>query len=171
MTDTLDVIVRTREDAHTACRQGYALAQALLMDGKRVHVLVSEDDEPVSVKQHKFFHGPCLQQISEQVRVNGELFTRDIWRRHLKNLILERKPRYEMVKLPGQKRATPRRKYWSLTELGVKRYSLFIDEAIAIAASEWGVVFHFITEERDAVRYVAPARKKSDSKEAAVETN
>lgn len=153
-------IVRTREEAHEAVMQAYQVARALIQDGKRVKISAEEDAEPITIKQRRFLHGPLLGQISEQVRVGGERYTPDIWKIYFKKLILERKPRYEMVKMPGAKRATPRRKWWGTEELSIKQYSALIDEVIATATTEWSVNFHFLVGERDAVRYVRPVAKR-----------
>lgn len=160
MNDDHTRIARTKEEAHAAITQAYAVAQTLLMDGKRVRISVGEDNDPITIKQRRFFHGPVLTQISEQVRVGGERYTTDIWKTYFKKLILERKPRYEMVKLPGAKRATPRRKWWGTEELSIKQYSALIDEVIALAVTEWSVAFHFLAGERDAVRYTRPVAKR-----------
>ncbi len=47
----------------------------------------------------------------------------------------------------------------STEALSIKGYSDFLDRCIAHATTEWNVQFRFLAEERDAVRYVAPARK------------
>lgn len=135
-------------------------ARSLLDNGEHVLLSVGIAIEPVGVQQRRFFHGPVLTQISEQVRVRGERFTADLWKEHLKNVILEREPHYEMRKLPGAKRATPRRVRRSTETLGVRDYAQFIDEVIAYAVTEWGVEFRFEMSEREAVRYLPPARAK-----------
>jgi hypothetical protein len=136
------------------------LAKTLLENGEQVLLTVGVAIEPVGVQQRKFLHGPVLTQISEQVRVNGARFTTDVWKEHLKNLILEREPKYEMRRMPGAKRATPRRIRRSTESLGVRDYAKFIDEVIDYAVLEWGVVFRFEMNEREAVRYVDPRRLK-----------
>jgi hypothetical protein len=163
MHEEFTAIAMSREDAHEAITRGYAHAKALLASGENVLVTVKPALEPISVQQRRFFHGPVLNQISEQVRVNGERFTTDIWKRHLKNVILEREPKYEMVKLPGAKRATPRRVYRSTETLGVRAYSKFIDDCIDFATLEWGVQFVFEPSEREQVRYVRPTRSTKEA--------
>ena len=160
MSDNHVCIVCTREGAHTAITQAYVVAKVLLMDGKRVRISVGEDNDPITIKQRRFLHGPVLTQISEQVQVDGTRYVMDIWKRFFKNLILERKPRYEMIRMPGAKRATPRRKWWGTEELSIKQYSQFIDEVIAHAVTEFSVSFHFLVGEREAVQYVRPVAKR-----------
>jgi len=165
MNPTQSRVVETREQAHAAAMQAYTIAKLLIQDGKRAVISAGEDADPITAKQRRFFHGPLLGQISEQVRVVGERYTTDIWKRFFKNLILERKPRYEMVKMPGAKRATPRRKWWRTEELSIKQYSALIDEVIAHAVTEWSVSFHFLVGEREAVRYVRPVAKRKVDQE------
>lgn len=169
MTDPLDRIVRTREQAHEVMRTGYALAKLLLDDGKRVRVVVGEDDEPLTVKQRRFFHGPVLSQIAEQVRMpDGTRYVAAIWKEFYRDLFLpakwevERRPRWVDGELVVPKRATPRRVKASTEDLSVKQYSELIDKVIAHATTELGVVFDLDPAERQRVRYVAPARKRQE---------
>jgi hypothetical protein len=161
MNDATEFVVASKEAAYQAARDCYAQAQALLLDGKRVRMTVAEEQDSLSARQRRFFHGPLLEQVSAQVCVEGRRFTRDVWKRYFKDRILERKPRYEMVRLPGYKRAVPRRQPWSTEELGVKAYSAFIDECIAIAATDFAVEFRFLVGERDAVRYQPTSSRKT----------
>lgn len=148
MTDHHTRVITTREEAHEAITRAYVVAKTLLMDGRRVRISVGEDNDPISIKQRCFLHGPVLTQISEQVRVEGQRYTIEVWKTYFKRLILERKPKYEMVKMPGAKRATPRRVWHSTEKLSIKQYSQFIDEVIAHAVNEWSVSFHFLVGER-----------------------
>ncbi len=58
--------------------------------------------------------------------------------------------------MPGRPAPVVHRDWWSTEELGVKAYSQLIDEAIAMATTQWGVEFRFLIGERDAVRYPPP---------------
>lgn len=159
MSDTFTTVLTSRDGARETFVRAMNHAASMIDNGESVLLSVGPALLPIGVQQRRFLHGPVLTQISEQVRVNGERFTTDIWKRHLKNVILEREPKYEMVKLPGAKRATPRRVYRSTETLGVRAYSKFIDECIDYATLEWSVQFVFINEEREGVRYTPPARK------------
>lgn len=159
------VVALTRERLYEAIVNAYTFGKMLLLEGKRVVLIVMELEDSLTARQRRFFHGPLLKQISEQVRLpDGTRYMPAVWKQYLKERILEREPRWVEIRLPGQ---GPRmlRKWWSTEELGVKRYSDFIDESIAIAATEWGVAFRFLADERDAVRYTAPQRKKQPEKE------
>lgn len=48
-----------------------------------------------------------------------------------------------------------------------RNYSEYIDKVIAHAASEFGVVFHFRADEREAVRYRPARAKRREAEEVA----
>jgi len=157
------VVVSTREGAHVAITRAYDIAKGLIADGRRVRITVDEDNDPVSVKQRRFLHGPVLEHISHQVVVGGQRYVMDVWKEHFRKEFLGF--RWECIKMPGDKRATPRRIRNSTEELGVKKYSDYIDRVIAHATTEWSVAFRFDAAEREAVRYRAPASRAA-AKEA-----
>lgn len=170
MTERQTRVVETREQAHAAAMQVYAVAKMLIQDGKRAQISVSEDCDPISIKQRRFLHGPVLTQISEQVRVEGERFVMQVWKEFFRKLFLP--DRYEMRRVPvydkkqcrlvHPKRATPYRVRSSTEDLNVKSYSGYIDKVIQHATFEWNVVFDFDQQEREAVRYVKPVRAKKE---------
>ncbi len=168
MTDKFMRIVRTKEEAHDAASRAYAFAKMLVAEGKAVHFTCAEDQDPVTVKQYRFFHGPVLKQISEQVVLDGQRYARAVWKKHLKDLLIP--DEFEMQrplvidkatgKLRPAKKPFPVKKDKSLADFDVQSMSDFIDRVIAYAATEWGVGFRFLAEEREAVRYREPAKKR-----------
>lgn len=148
----------TQEQAHRAALTAYTHAKTLLAmrPGARFRLIVGEDREDLTVRQRRFWHGVVLAQIAEQARVGGERYVMKVWKEYFRNLILGHT--YEMVKMPGQKRATPRKSPVSTESLSVKQYSELIDRTIAHAVTDLGVVFDFDSQEREAVRYVEPRR-------------
>lgn len=153
--------VATQESAHEAVLLANAHAKTLARDpdnaGKVFRIIVGEERDSLSARQRRFMHGPLLGQIAEQVRVNGERFVMAVWKRYYKDLFLGHT--WEMVKMPGHKRATPRKVPVSSEDLSVKQYSEWIDKVIAHAATEFGVRFVFQIDEREAVRYRPPPRR------------
>lgn len=135
------------------------VAQALADDapGRRIRVVIGVDHEDKTVKQRGFYHAAVLPQISEQATVGGLLYTAKIWKEFFHRLYIGH--RWESIRLPGQKRATPRRVRISSEDLSIKQYSELLDKVIAYAVTELGVSFRFIAEEREAVRWVATPRK------------
>lgn len=161
------VIALTRERLHSGLRDAYEFGKLLLLEGRRVVLVVMELEDSLTIRQRGFFHKAVLGQISEQVVVDGRRYDKEIWKTHLKNRILERNPRWKEIHLPGAPEPFLVRMWWSTEELGVKAYSEFIDESIAVAASEWNVDFHFWPNERDAARYTPPRRKPAPELEPA----
>lgn len=150
-------------------------ADGVVPDPRPLRITLGEDVEPITLKQLRFIHGPLLQQISEQVVVEGVRFTKPVWKRHLKDLFIPDK--WDMVRgmvmdtktgrLRLAKRATPRKREKSLADLSVKQCSEFIDKVLAHGATEWGVEWSLDPVEREAVRYVRPKREKKQTEEAA----
>ena len=166
MNDRQARVVETREQAHAAAMQAYAVAKLLIQDGRRAVISAGEDNEPLSIKQRKFLHGVVLIQISEQVRVGGERYVMPTWKEYFRaqflpdTWVMLRKPKWDKEKRQwvAPKRATPYRVRSSTEDLNVKQYSAYIDKVIDYAVIEWNVVFDFNQQEREAVRYVKPGR-------------
>jgi hypothetical protein len=157
MLDVLERVVTTKEAAHQAVTLAYQHAQMLLANGERVRITCGEDQDTIGLKQRRFLHGPVLNQISEQVVVNGERFVMAMWKEYFRKRFLG--SRYMMQKLPGQKRATPIKERVSTEHLGDRAYSNYIDQVIDTAVVEFGVEFVFKDIEREEVRYVRKSAK------------
>lgn len=172
MSDALTVTVQTKEEAHQAARHAYALAQALIADGKAVKFHVAEDEDDLTIKQRAFLHGAVFPQIAEQVVLpDGSRYVAKVWKEYFRERFLPDK--WEMRKsirfdpslcrLVQAKRKTPHRVRQSTEDLGKKAYSEHIDKVIDHAVIEFGVVFVFKPGEREAVRYVAKPRKATST--------
>lgn len=126
---------------------------------RQLRIVIGPDVDPMTVKQRGFLHAAVFPQIAEQAVVNGERFKADVWKEWYRQQFLGH--RWESVKLPGQKRATPRKVRISTEDLSVKQYSDHIDRVIAHAATDLGVVFEFRPSEREAVRWKRKPRKQA----------
>lgn len=177
MTAQLERTAATPDAWRIACTTIYRAGEALIADGKEVRASVCEHDNPLTLRQLRFIHGPILQQISDQVRVNGVQFTKEAWKVHLKDLFIP--DEWEMRQVPfvrdlktgkwrPSRRRVPVKKDKSLKDLGVKRCSEFIDKVLAHAAIEWGVEFVFTFDEREQVRYRPAARRARQAEVAPV---
>lgn len=169
MTALIERTACTQEQWREAATAVYRAGEALLQDGKLPHVELTEEGDTLTLRQLRFIHGPILQQISEQVVVNGVRYTREVWKEHLKDLFIP--DRWEMVQVPfvrdaktgawrPSKRKVPRKAPKSLLDLKNEARSAFIDQVLAHATTEWGVQFVFRIDEREAVRYRPPQRKE-----------
>lgn len=177
MSEVLDRTVDNKEAAHEAARQAYALAQALILDGKRVKFRVGEEEDPITVKQRAFLHTAVFPQIAEQyVFPDRSRFVAQVWKEHFRQRflgdrwVLRKIPRWDAAAgvMVVPKRKTPHRERVSTEDLGIRAYSNYIDLVIDTATVELGVHFIFIDTEREAVRWVAQPRKKRARAEQAV---
>ena len=162
--DDLVLYFSTRDEAHGAILRANAHAKTLVAEAdepKRYRIVVGEDRDDVSVKQRRFLHGPVLGQIVEQAKADGQRFVMAVWKEYYRAKFLGF--RWEHYKLPGQKKATPRKVRVSTEDLSIKQYSEYIDKVLADAATEFGVVFDLDPAEREAVRYVRPVRAKKQA--------
>lgn len=159
----------TPEQWHEGINAIYHAGKAMLEAGQRPHAVLDEEGDTLTLRQLRFIHGPILQQISEQVVVNGIRYTKEVWKAHLKDLFIP--DRWVMVQAPfvrdaktgewrPSKRKVPRKVEKSLLNLKNEARSIFIDQVLAHAAVEWGVQFVFKFDEREAVRYVPPRSKQ-----------
>lgn len=160
MTATLERVAATPEAWRAAATAIYHAGLALVQAGQVAKGTVCEHEDDISAKQRGFLHAAVLPQIAEQVRVGekGERFSVPIWKEYYRAKFLGFK--WVMQKLPGQKKATPRKVRISTEDLGVKAYSEYIDKVIADAATEWFVQFRFLADEREAVRWTPAQRTK-----------
>ena len=139
----------------------YRHAESLLANGERVELRVQPALDPISALQRGFLHAAVLPQVAEQAFVGEkrERYTAELWKPFFFKLFV--KPKYEMRRLPGAKRATPYRTNTSSEQLGVRAYSKWIDQIIDYSVLELNVAFEFRPNEREGARYVAkPAKEK-----------
>lgn len=163
----------TREVAHRHATEGYDHARTLIGLGKRVKVTVEEAEDELTIKQRGFLHKAVFPQIEEQYRhPDGTRTEWRAWKEYFRarflgdRWVLKRVPRWDAKqgRMVLPKRKTPHRERVSTEDLGVKAYSKYIDTVIDTATVELGVQFRFIAEEREEVRYRAPARKPRQEK-------
>lgn len=176
--DTYLVVIATREGMRDKFLSAWNHCESILANGgSGVQLSVGPSIEPVTVLQHRFFHGPVLRQISEQVEVaifdaNGvdtgrrSRHVAAIWKRYFKERFLGFKTTHErrfvVDKETGlwrpAKKATPHREIISITTLGPAKMAKFIDKVIDHAVTEFHVEFVFKPREREEVRYVTKPR-------------
>lgn len=147
--EEFSAICRTDEDARIACRRVFDKALLDIANGERVRISCGPAVEPVSIRLRRFLHGVVLKQISEQAQVDGVRFTIDVWKEHLRRLFVgDHGFRWETMRLPGAKQATPRRVRISTEELGNREYAKLVDDVIQYATVELGVEFIFTHEDQ-----------------------
>ncbi|GAA6119613.1 hypothetical protein [Acidovorax sp. FG27] len=116
-----------------------------LKAGRRlvVEARLYEDDK--TDKQRKYLHGVVLRSIAAQARLNGQAFPLAVWKEHCRREFLGHKTVTTVNPLTG--RESRRRQRISTEDLGVRRYSDYIDRVCAWAAAELGVTFPMTFEQ------------------------
>jgi hypothetical protein len=144
----------------------------------RLRVIVGFHREDITTRQRGFLHAAVLPQIAEQVRMpDGSRYTAEVWKEFFRQrflghqYVLKAVPRWDVEagRMVVPKRATPVRERISTESLDIKGYSEFIDQVIAAATTELGVVFEFDQQERESVRYRRKVRRvaaRAESEEA-----
>jgi hypothetical protein len=123
---------------------------------RRWKVSIAEDQDTMSTRQQRFYWGVVLKQIAAQAPGG---WTPEAWHGAFKRTTLG----YEVTQEPvaGRKRSVTIRRLRSITKLTVKQMSDYLDQVIATATTDLGVVFEFDAE-REAVRYQPPKRRKQE---------
>lgn len=162
MSDVFLTVIATEAGARDKFINAMTHARCLFDNGEAVELRVGPALDAIGARQRGFLHAAVLPQIAEQVFVGEkrERFVSDVWKAYWHKRFIP--DRWVMRKLPGAKKATPHRERVSSEQLGVKRYSEWIDQIIDTAVTEYGVVFEFQASEREGVRYVARPKKKAD---------
>lgn len=141
-------------------KRAAAVARAEIDNGNAVRIMVCPGVEPVRLRQHRFYRGPVLQQIAEQVVMpDGARYTTDVWHEFFARKFLAH---YEMMRRPGYKRAVPVRVIDSTADLGVKAMSEFSNRVIDDAVMEYGVAFVFKDEDQSFVVKKRPTVGNTD---------
>lgn len=139
MSEVLDRIVTTREDAHATALDAYRVAQAVLANGKKARILTEQYDDDRTLRQNRFYWGACLREISEQAQINGQRYTIDAWHELFRRQFLGYE--IEKVHVAGRKKPVINRRLKSTTKLKVKVFGEYLDKIQAFGAADLGVEF------------------------------
>lgn len=176
MTDIAIYTDGAKEALHAAFRRAYEMAKVSVcaaglerVDGdgeihrRQWRIVFGEEVDDRSLRQNRFYWGVVLKQISQQAPGG---WTADAWHEAWKRTVLG----YEIVsvQVAGRKRRAVYRRLRSTSALTVKQMSDYLDQVIATATTDLGVVFDFDLQEREAVRYVKPKRKTAAVEREAV---
>lgn len=115
------------------CRQMWSMGHA------RLSVVVQPEEDAKSIQQRKYYHGVILKEIAEQVVVNGEKFDLKVWKEHFREKYVG--SRWVVLRDPMTGKKKRRKVRVSTEDLGVKSYSILIEQVTAEAVSELGVIF------------------------------
>lgn len=134
----LDVIAHNAQSAHEAVTEGWRVAKALTADGKAVHITVKEDEDQRSLQQNRYYFGPFLGAISEQVRT-PDRWMPEAWHQLGRRKFLGYEIKKEIV--AGKKRPVVIRRLRSTRDLTEKQFARYLEEFTAYATVELHVEF------------------------------
>lgn len=165
--ETYHTVIATPEGLRDKFVIAYRHAECLLKNGDRVEVMVRPALDAIGAQQRRFLKDIVFGQIAEQVAlpvfdVNGndtgrrQKYDKAAWAELFRRQLLGY--RHEMQRLPGSKKATPVKVRVSTETLGVRAYADYTDKVIALATTEYGVVFRFNDDERPQPRIVGKRR-------------
>ena len=112
---------------------------AQLQAGRQIVVTAKEIEDDRSLKQNAFYWAYVLKTISQQAVIDGIGSDEEGWNYFFKRRLLG----YRVTKrrVPGKKRPSITRELRSTRELKVKPMSDYLEQVMAIAATEFGVTF------------------------------
>jgi hypothetical protein len=139
---TLSVVLLHPEDAPGQARSTMAAQVLPACDAKfkrgvrRVKVTVEDVEDDRTEQQHKYYWAVVLRDVSEQVVVGGQKYTKDAWHEYGKREFLPRKTK--KVRVAGRARPVVTTVIASTTELGIRQMGDYLEKWMAFAA-EHGV--------------------------------
>lgn len=135
-----EVILTEPVQAHRAISALYRDdIKSQTMAGQRLKLTLQSAEDERTLKQNKFYWGPCLKDISEQASVGGAKYSKDAWHELFKRQFLPRK--VKKCHVAGKARPVVSVSLGSTTDLSVRRMSKYLDELQAYASTELGVSF------------------------------
>jgi len=132
-------IVSNKLDAHHAATLAYQFAVEVINQGKQALIQSREHEPDRSIQQNRFYWGPCLKEISEQARIDGQRWASEAWHELFKRMFLG----YEIkkVRVAGRAKTTVIRRLRSTTGLKVRAMSEYLEKVQAFATTDLGVMF------------------------------
>jgi hypothetical protein len=106
---------------------------------ERLSVTVQPQEDELSDRQRRYYHGVILTQIAEQARGNGQSFPMKVWKEHFREVYVGYKWVALIDPMTGKKKR--RKVRVSSEDFGVRRYSKLIEQVTAFAVTDLGVRF------------------------------
>lgn len=106
---------------------------------ERLRVTIEPEEDAKSVQQRKFYHGVVLTEIVQQAKANGQKFPMAVWKEYFRDKYIGYEWKVYLDPMTGKKKR--RKVRISSEDLGVRAYSKVIEQVIAEAATELGVMF------------------------------
>lgn len=140
MTERLSILCVNPVQSHQAIQvQLWPWVKSMNMAGHQLIVRAAPVEDERSLRQLRFYWGPCLKDISEQAVISGQRYSKDAWHELFKRQFIKRKVTKATV--AGRRRKVVSVKIGSTTELTVRQMSKYLEQVQAFAATDLGVRF------------------------------
>lgn len=135
----IDVVLATRDEAHAWCIKAFTQAKAILANEQQARLTLGPYELDRTIQQNRFYWGPVLGDIADQVILEGERWTKEAWHELCKRKFAG----YEIkkVRVAGRKSKVVIRRLRSTTDFKVKPFSVYLEKVMAWAVTELGVKF------------------------------
>lgn len=107
--------------------------------GREIEVVAREIEDNRSLRQNAFYWSYVLKTISQQAVIGGIGADEEGWNKYFKRRVLGY--RVTKTRMPGSKRPSITRELRSTRDLKVKPMSEYLEQVMAIGASDFGVTF------------------------------
>jgi hypothetical protein len=134
------LLMSSPEEAHQHVTELYRnLLKPMTARGKVMQVTACEAEDNRSVLANRYYWGFVLKDISEQGAIEGQRWAVEAWHELFKRQFLGYRVR--KFKVAGSKRVRVVRELRSTTDLKTRAWHKYLDQLMAFAANELGVVF------------------------------
>lgn len=139
MSESLSVLwVNPQQAGANLNAQVVPWCKARMAEGKRIVATFQIEEDAKTVQQGKFLWGVVLKEISEQAQIGGQKYSAEAWHELMKRQFLPR--RKKKVRIAGKKRPVVTTTIGTTVGIGIRRMSAFIEQVIAFAQTDLGVV-------------------------------
>jgi len=115
------------------------------MAGQSVTIELRLTEDSKTDAQRRYYHKAILTQIADQVATNGQKFPMPVWKEYFREKYLGFKTKTVTDPVTGKN--STRRMRTSTEGLGVKAYTLLIEQVTAFAVTELGVRFQEVNHD------------------------
>lgn len=109
--------------------------EAMIQAKNPLRLIITTEEAKRNAEQNKYYWKAVITQIAKQVWIEGKQFSKEAWH----EMAARKFGACKDVELPNGEIVIKR---LSTTEMGVREFAHYIEEVMAWAASELGVIFY-----------------------------
>lgn len=133
------ITLHSPQQAHQALKDVWHKVKPLLVGGRKQVLEIRDYEDRLSEQQRKYYHGYILTQIAQQARIDDNKYPMQVWKEHFRNKHLGDKVESIIDPMNGTVKKEVVRV--STESLGVKKYTLLIEQVTAFAVTDLNVNF------------------------------